>query len=60
LRHACALHLLESGADVLLITRLLGHARLSTTAIYLKLSTTELERTLLSAHPREKEDRPSG
>jgi site-specific recombinase XerD len=54
LRHACAVHLLESGADVLLITRLLGHARLSTTAIYLKLSTTELERTLLSAHPREK------
>jgi site-specific recombinase XerD len=39
-----------------LISRLLGHAQLETTAIYLKLSTTELERTLLSAHPREKRE----
>jgi site-specific recombinase XerD len=55
LRHACAVHLLESGADVLLITRLLGHARLSTTAIYLLMTTAHLESALL-AHPREQHD----
>jgi site-specific recombinase XerD len=54
LRHACAVHLLESGADVVLIARLLGHTRLATTAIYLSLATGELEKMLLSAHPREK------
>lgn len=55
LRHACAVHLLESGADVLLISRLLGHARLETTAIYLALTTAHLARTL-RAHPRERSD----
>jgi len=54
LRHACALHLLESGAPILVISRLLGHASLQSTTIYLRLSTESLRRTLLLCHPREK------
>ena len=54
LRHACALHLLESGASLVAIGRLLGHASLSATTLYLRLSTASLARTLLLSHPRER------
>ena len=54
LRHACALHLLESGASLLAISRLLGHASLSATTHYLRLTTASLARTLLLSHPRER------
>jgi len=59
LRHACAVHLLEAGADVVFIARLLGHERLETTAIYLQLTTVSLERCLMAAHPRERDGEPS-
>lgn len=55
IRHACALHLLEGGADLVSIQRLLGHASVATTAVYLKLSTAHLKRELERAHPRERE-----
>ncbi len=54
LRHACAVHLLDAGADVVHIQKLLGHERLDTTARYLALSVASLRKTLLSAHPRER------
>lgn len=54
LRHACATHLLENGADVRYIQELLGHSLLSTTQIYTKVDIGSLKSAHERFHPRQR------
>jgi site-specific recombinase XerD len=51
LRHACATHLLQAGADIRLIQELLGHARLDSTAIYTRVAPMDLKIVHERFHP---------
>jgi len=51
LRHACATHMLENGADIRFIQALLGHAELSTTQIYTQVAIAKLKEIHAATHP---------
>ena len=52
LRHTCATHLLRGGADLRHVQALLGHRRLTTTALYTRVAITDLRAVIARCHPR--------
>ena len=60
LRHTCAHHLLEGGADIRYIQKLLGHASLETTAIYTEMSVEALRQVCKACHPAERRWKEKG
>jgi integrase/recombinase XerD len=51
LRHTCATHMLEGGADIRFIQQQLGHQKLETTAIYTEVTIRQLLEVHARCHP---------
>jgi integrase/recombinase XerD len=58
LRRTCATHLLQNGADLRYIQKLLGHQSLKVTQYYTKVMPVEVKRTHEKTHPSYKKGKP--